>query len=138
MGVAAAKFIPQILPASITSALGTSSLAAMLVTGVSAVAAGWLAGKLDTDFGSGVLFGGLMQTASVGLNAFLPNFQIAGVPISLGDLVQGQFAVPQNPLRGYQRALPAPAATTASSAMPAASGMKVTTSGLGRAYPAAY
>jgi len=140
VGVAAAKFIPQLLPSSITSSIGTSSFAQMLITGASAVAAGWLAGKLDKDFGNGVMFGGLMQTASVGLNAFLPNFTIGGVSLSLGDLVQGQFAVPQNPLRQMgQRAIAAPpAAGAAPSNMPAASGMKVTSSGLGRAYPAAY
>jgi hypothetical protein len=137
VGVAAAKFIPQILPTSLTSTLTGNPFGQMLITGACAVGAGWIAGKLDTQFGDGVLFGGLMQTASVGLNAFLPNFTIGGVPIALGDLVQGQFAVPQNPLRqrGGQAALPA---GTASSAMPAASGVKVTQSGLGRAYPAAY
>lgn len=138
VGVAAAKFIPQLLPASLTSSLGTSAFTQMLITGASAVAAGWLAGKLDKDFGNGVMFGGLMQTASVGLNAFLPNFTIAGVPVALGDLVQGQFAVPQNPLRQMgQRAIAAPAGSAPSN-MPAAAGMKVTSSGLGRAYPAAY
>lgn len=139
VGVAAAKFIPQILPTSLTANLTGNPFGQMLITGASAVAAGWLAGKLDPQFGDGVLFGGLMQTASVGLNAFLPNFTIAGVPVALGDLVQGQFAVPQNPLRqmgGGRAALPA--AGSAPSNMPAASGQKVTTSGLGRAYPAAY
>jgi hypothetical protein len=142
-GVAAAKFIPQILPTSVTtSGLGSSTIGKVLITGVSAFAAYWIASKADAAFGEGVLFGGLMQTASVALNAFLPGFNIAGVPIALSglaDLVQGQFAVPQNPLRQMgggmrQQMLPA----GGNSAMPAPAGAKVTASGLGRAYPSAY
>ena len=132
-GVAAVKFIPTLIPTSLTSSLGTSSFAPFLISGVSAIAACWLASKVSIPFSEGVLFGGLMQAASVGLNAFLPNFTVGGIPIALsgfGDLVAGNFVVPQNPLR--QRQMSAP------SGMLAPSGSKVTTSGLGRAYPSAY
>lgn len=136
VGVASAKFIPQILPASLTSSISGSTIGAVFITGASALASWWLASKLDEKFGEGVLFGGLMQTASVALNAFLPNFTIGGVPISLGDLVQGQFAVPQNPLR--QRQLAAAQVQVAPTHSMAPAGSRVTSSGLGRAYPAAY
>jgi len=133
-GVAAVKFIPTILPTSVTGMLGNSSFGPFLISGISAVAAWWLASKVSVPFSEGVLFG-LMQTASVALNAFLPGLSIGGVPIALsgfGDLVPGQFAVPQNPLRQRQLAMSAPTHTMA----PA--GAKVTVSGLGRAYPSAY
>jgi hypothetical protein len=142
-GVAAAKFIPQILPTSVTtSGIGSSTIGKVLITGVSAFAAYWIASKADAAFGEGVLFGGLMQTASVALNAFLPGFNIAGVPIALSglaDLVQGQFAVPQNPLRNMNPGMRQQMLAAGSNgAMPAAAGSKVTASGLGRAYPSAY
>lgn len=135
-GVAAVKFIPTILPTSVTGMLGSSAFGPFIISGLSALAAWWVASKVSEPFSEGVLFGGLMQTASVGLNAFLPNLTIGGVPIALsgfGDLVPGQFAVPQNPLR--QRQMQAPAAPTHAMAP---TGSKVTTSGLGRAYPSAY
>ena len=130
-GVAAVKFIPTMIPSSITAGLGTSSFGPFIISGVSAIAAWWLASKISVPFSEGVLFGGLMQTASVALNAFLPGFTIAGVPIALsgfGDLVAGRFAVPQNPLRQMN----------APSHAMAPIGSKVTNSGLGRAYPSAY
>lgn len=130
-GVAAAKFIPTLIPTSLTSGLGTSSFGPFIISGVSAIAAWWIASKVNVPFSEGVLFGGLMQTASVALNAFLPGFTIAGVPIALsgfGDLVAGRFVVPQNPLRQMN----------APSHAMAPIGSKVTNSGLGRAYPSAY
>lgn len=135
VGVAAAKFVPQVLPTSLTSSISGSTIGMIFLSGASALASWWLAAKLDTSFGEGVLFGGLMQTASVALNAFLPNFTIGGVPIALGDLVPGQFVVPQNPLRGRSMAA-LPAGTPSHMSAPA--GSRVTSSGLGRAYPAAY
>jgi len=135
VGVAATKFIPTLIPSTITGGLGSSSFGPFLISGISAIAAWWVASKVSEPFSEGVLFGGLMQTASVGLNAFLPNLTIGGVPLALsgfGDLVPGQFPVPQNPLRGRQLQQSAPTHAMA----PA--GAKVTTSGLGRAYPSAY
>jgi hypothetical protein len=130
-GVAATKFIPTLIPASLTAGLGTSSFGPFIISGASAIAAWWVAKFVNEPFAEGVLFGGLMQTASVALNAFLPGFTVAGVPIALsgfGDLVAGRFAVPQNPLRQ----MGAPTHSMAPT------GSKVTTSGLGRAYPTAY
>jgi hypothetical protein len=137
-GVAATKFIPTMIPTSLTSSLGTSSFGPFIISGLSAVAAWWVAKFVNEPFAEGVLFGGLMQTASVALNAFLPGFTIGGVPIALsgfGDLVAGQFAVPQNPLRAPYGRLNGGAAPTHAMAP---TGSKVTTSGLGRAYPSAY
>src|ERR1700689_1285475 len=136
-GFAAVKFIPTLIPASITSILGASSFAPFIISGVSAIAAWWLASKISVPFSEGVLFGGLMKTASVALNAFLPGFVIGGVPIALsgfGDLVAGNFVVPQNPLRQL-RGPNGPAFAPQGGLAP--SGSKVTTSGLGRAYPSA-
>jgi hypothetical protein len=134
LGVAAAKFIPTILPTTMLGSVATSSIGQTLITGVSALAAGWLAGKLDQKFGEGVLFGGLMQTGSVMLNAFLPGVTVGGVPIALsgfGDLLPGSYAVPQNPIRA---ALPPPAPPAGTT--PA--GARVTMNGLSRAYGIAY
>jgi hypothetical protein len=131
VGVAAAKFVPTLLPAGLQSTLGSSTIMKVVTTGAAAIAAGWLASKLSQPFGEGVLFGGLMQTGSVALNAFLPGFQIAGVPLGLsgfGELMPGQFAVPQNPIRA---AIPPPAP-------PAGAGPRLTVSGLSRAYGTAF
>ena len=131
--MAAAKFIPTLIPSSIQSTLGGSTIMKVVVTGASAVAAGWLASKVSQAFGEGVLFGGLMQTGSVALNAFLPGFQIAGIPIGLsgfGELLPGSFAVPQNPIRAAI-APPAPPAGSAA-------GPRLTVSGLSRAYGTAF
>jgi len=72
-----------------------------------------------------------MQTASVALNAFLPSiYQQLG--IGLGDLLPGQFAVPQNPIRA---AIPPPAPPV----QPASGGQaRVTMNGLARAYGNAF
>ena len=132
LGVAAAKFIPTVLPTSSLGSLATSSIGRTVITGVSAVAAGWLVAKFDAELGSGVLFGGLMQTASVAMNAFLPSFTVGGVPIALsgmGDLLPGQYAVPQNPIRA---AIPPPAPPVPPP------GARITMNGLSRAYGVAY
>jgi len=118
VGVAAAKFLPTVVPTSIT---GSSQIVRVVLTGVSAYAAGKAAEmfKLGPQTSAAVLFGGMMQTASVALNAFLPSI---GKQIGLGgfgELVPGSFPVPQNPLR-----LPPPA--------------RVGTSGLYRAFGSAY
>jgi hypothetical protein len=128
-GVAATKFIPALLPTSITSGIASSNLGKTVLTGVTAVAAGWLAGKWDKGFGNGVLFGGLMQTASVALNSFLPSvYQQLG--LSLGDFLPGQFSVPQNPIRAG--IAPPPAAA------PAGGQARINMNGLARAYGSAY
>lgn len=130
-GVAAAKFLPTLLPVNMLAGVASSNLGKTAISLGAALVAGFAASKLDTRFGQGVYFGGIMQAASVGLNAFLPslyrtlNIGMAGV----GDFVPGQFAVPQNPVRGQ---LSAPAHAVAPS------GSRVTMSGLARAYAPAY
>jgi hypothetical protein len=123
-GVVAAKFIPTMLPISLLGSLGGSSVGRTLITGASAIIAGWAAGKVDRQFGEGVLFGGLMQTASVAFNAFLPGVY-SSLGIGLGDLMPGGFSVPQNPIRA---GIPAPPPANA----------RVTMNGLARAYGSAY
>ena len=123
VGVAAAKFIPTMLPAN---QLTSTNLGRVVVTTASAFAAGWLAGRVNPTFGGAVLFGGLMQAGSVALNTFLPGFTIGGVPVGLGELMPGQFSVPQNPLR----LPPAPAAP--------ATNARIGVNGLARAFGSAY
>lgn len=129
VGVAAAKFLPTLLPTSLTGGMLSGGVGRTVITGAAAIVSGMLAGKfVDSRFGDAVLFGGLMQTASVALNSFLPSvYQSLG--IGLGDFVPGQFAVPQNPMRQ----LPA-----APAYLPAASGSKVTSTRLASAYNPAY
>ena len=108
VGVAAAKFLPRLIPSSITATMG--NFGGVVATGISAYVASIAAGKfLGPQMGQAVLFGGLMQTGSVILNMVLPGFAVAGVPLALGgglgELMPGSFVVPQNPLR-----LPAPMA----------------------------
>lgn len=95
VGVTVTKMIPSYVPSSITSMIPSGGIGAVLISGVSAFAAGWLAGKVNKEFGEAVLFGGLMQTGSVALNAFLPS---VGGTFSLGDLINGNYVVPQNPI----------------------------------------
>lgn len=122
VGVAAAKFIPTLLPAN---QLTQNNVGRVVVTGVSAFLAGWLAGRVSPTFGGAVLFGGLMQTGSVALNTFLPGFAIGGVPLGMGELMPGQFSVPQNPLR-----LPPPPAP--------ATNARIGVNGLARAFGSAF
>lgn len=127
VGVAAAKFLPRLIPGNITATMG--NFGGVVATGVSAYVASLAAGKfMGTQFGQAVLFGGLMQTGSVVLNMVLPGFAVGGVPLALsgmGDLVPGSFVVPQNPLRS----IPAPAPAT---------NARVNLNGLNRAFGTAF
>jgi len=128
VGVAAAKLLPRTLGSTFSGIPGgMGQYGGLVLTGVSAWAAGWAASKfVSPTFGSAVLFGGLMQLGSVALNMFLPSFAVGGVPLALngmGEFVPGQFSVPQNPLR-----LPAAPAPTA----------RVEMNGLNRAYGRAF
>lgn len=100
VGVAATKFLPTLVPSSITSTLGASPLVAIAITGAGAFAAGWLARRfVGQAFGDAVLFGGLMQTGSAILTAFAPTSLSSQLALSgVGDIVPGWFAVPQNPI----------------------------------------
>jgi hypothetical protein len=135
-GLIGTKFIPTLLPATLTGSIGTSTAGQFAISLAAAVAVGWAAGKfVSPAFGNGAMFGGLIQATSVGLNAFLPSVY-SSLGIGLGDLLPGSFAVPQNPIRaGMQRRIAAPAAAPA-----AAQGgqARVTMSGLARAYGSAF
>ena len=129
VGVTATKLVASYASSALSSTLssiGSGGFVSVVVSGVSAFIAGWAAGKVNKEFGDAVLFGGLMQTGSVAINAFLPS-SISG-QFSLGDLVNGNFVVPQNPIRAAQMAGMAAAAA-------AAAPIK---SGMGAAYPPAY
>jgi len=118
LGVAAAKLLPTFVPKDM---IGNKWLR-VVATGAAAYAAGTLAGKWNKTFGDAVLFGGLMQTGSMVINALAPGFTVGGVPLAfagMGELVPGSYPVPQNPLR-----ISAPAPTQA----------RVTMNGLARAY----
>ena len=129
-GLVAAKFIPTLLPTSMLGSLGSSNVGKTIVTGASAVLAGFVAGKWNKGFGDAVLLGGLVQTASVALNAFLPSVY-SQLGLSLGDLLPGQFSVPQNPIRaGIPAPVPMPSNVPAQA--------RVTMNGLNRAYGNAF
>ena len=132
LGVVATKFIPTLFPASLTGGLTGSNIGKTIVTGVSAVVGGWAGSKVSPQLGQGMLFGGMMQTLSVALNAFLPTVYAQLNP-QLGDLLPGAYTVPQNPIRA---ALPAPAMP--STAIPAGAQARVTMNGLARAYGSAW
>lgn len=137
VGLIGAKFLPTLVPASMAGSFMTSTVGKVVVTGVAGYLTSVVAGKVaGTRFGEAALFGAIIQTASVALNAFIPSlYQQLG--IGLGDFVPGRFSVPQNPLLANQkmRQIAAPSAP-ASSMMP--TGSVPVSSGLGRAYPAAY
>lgn len=122
VGVAATKFIPSAIP---NIGLGSSGISRILISLGSAFAAGYAAEKaIGKTFGSAVLFGGLMQTGSVALNAFLPSIGsqigLTGRRRGVGDLINTRgHVVPSNPVR-----------------MPIAP--RVTTSGLNRAWGPAF
>ena len=98
VGVTLAKMIPRYIPSSLTSTLGSGGgFMPVIISGISAWLAGWLIGKMDREFGEAVMFGGFMQTGSLALNTFLPS---VGGQFSLGDLLNGNYVVPQNPLAG--------------------------------------
>jgi hypothetical protein len=125
VGVAATKYLPTLLPASVTSSLGTSSLVSVAVTGVGAFVAGWLAGKVSKEFGEAVLFGGLMQTGSALLNAFAPASVSGALALSgVGDIMPGMFVVPQNPIKSYVPPAPPPKAASGMGAFRGAFGYR--------------
>lgn len=133
LGLVAAKFIPTMFPASITGGIGGSNIGRVVISGVSAVVAGWAGSKVSVPLGQGMLFGGMIQTVSIALNAFLPQIYSQLNP-SLGDLVSGQFPVPQNPIRAAAMMNALPAAST----MPAGGQVRMGRIGLNSTYGAAY
>jgi len=127
IGVTAAKILPTYIPASM---LG-SPIMRVLASGASAWAASLAIGKLRPGMSDAVMFGGLMQTASVALNLFIPSIGgqigLSGYRNGMGDLVEGNFVVPQNPLR-Y---IPAPLAPQAPQA-------RVNMNGIARSFGSAF
>lgn len=110
VGVAATKYLPTLLPASITSGLGGGVMMSVLITGAGAFAAGWLAKRfVGGTFGDAVMFGGLMQAGSALLNAVAPPSIASRLALSgVGDIVPGYYTVPQNPITSRAYVPPAP------------------------------
>lgn len=103
VGVAAAKYIPTLLPASILPA-GGSVYTGVLITGAAAFAAGYLAHKFNIggpSFANGVMAGGVALTLSQLLNAIAPPSLSGPLALSgMGDIIPGYYVVPQNPVTG--------------------------------------
>jgi len=95
VGVGITKMVVPMLPATLT----TNNLAKFASAVVVALAAGFAAGKVSSDFGSSVMFGGLMEAASIGLNPYIPVSQYTGLSGGRGlrAYVPAQFNEPQNP-----------------------------------------
>jgi len=120
VGVTAAKMIPPMLPGNLTA----STPMKILVTGAVAFAAGMLArkaGSTMSGFADGIVIGGLAQTVSIALNAFLPSIGsqigLQGVRRpGMGMLVPGGFPMPQNPVN-VAALMPPPAMSAAAAGM---------------------
>jgi uncharacterized membrane protein YedE/YeeE len=96
-GMAAAKFIPTLIPGGLIQ----GNLMRTVATGASAFAAQMLAKAVikDPSVSDAVLFGGLMQTGSVALNAFLPGI---ASQLGLSGIMDANWTIPENPLRRSQ------------------------------------
>jgi len=90
VGVGGTKLIVSKLPATFTSNPAFQFVSAVAV----AFAIGWAGGKVSPDFGNAVMFGGLMEAASIGLNNFLPVQQYTG----LSGFQSARFPLPAQPL----------------------------------------
>lgn len=98
-GVAATKYLPTLIPASLTANFGTSPMIGVIITTAGAFAAGWLAHRFvgNRAFGDAVLLGGLAQAGSQLLNVVAPPALSHALALSgMGDIVPGYFPVPQN------------------------------------------
>jgi hypothetical protein len=93
-GVAAAKFLPTLVPAQFIQ----GNLMRTVATGASAFVAQMIAKVVvkDQTISDAVLFGGLMQTGSTALNAFLPGL---AAQLGLSGIIDGNFSIPENPLK---------------------------------------
>jgi len=114
IGVAATKFLPTLIPGSITASLGASPIIGAAMTVAGAFVASWIARKVYAPAADAVLFGGLMQAGSVILTAFAPPQLASQLALSgMGDIVPGWYAVPQNPVtnRGGMAMMPSPNAS---------------------------
>ena len=107
-GVAAAKFIPGLVPAQFIQ----GNLMRTVATGASAFVAQMIAKAITKDptISDAVLFGGLMQTGSAALNAFLPGIARQFGLTGLGEIVDADWNIPENYFRRGPVAVAAPAA----------------------------
>lgn len=97
VGMAATKFLPTLVPASLTAG---NAFMSIIVTGVGAFAAGMLADKIAPKYGKAVLVGGLIQTGSTALNTFAPSLAMSLGVSGVGDIIPTQpFPVPNNQMR---------------------------------------
>lgn len=96
-GVALTKMLPSFLPSNLTS----NPILRVVAAGASAFVASKAAERfVGKDVAAAVLFGGLMQTGSIAISAFLPGAIGSRLALSgMGELVNASFPVPQNPLR---------------------------------------
>lgn len=106
LGVTATKVGVTYLPSSYI----TSNFAKVIASIAVAFAAGFIAKKAvpSGNFGDAVLFGGLMQAGSVTLNAFVPSI---GAQFGLGEFVQANYTVPENPFARRARQMAAAGST---------------------------
>jgi hypothetical protein len=101
-GVAAAKFLPTLVPGGLIQ----GNIMRTVATGASAFVAQMLAKMLtkDPSIADAVLFGGLMQTGSTALNAFLPSLAAS---LGLSGIMDANWTIPENPLRSMPAPMPA-------------------------------
>jgi hypothetical protein len=100
-GMAAAKFIPTLIPGQFVQ----GNLMRTVATGASAFVAQMIARAVvkDQTVADAVLFGGLIQTGSVALNAFLPAI---ARQVGLAGIMNADWSIPENPLRALPVAAP--------------------------------
>lgn len=122
VGVAAAKFIPTMIP---TGLLPSVNVVRVALSVASAFVSKMIAQKIAPNIAEAVFFGGLMQAGSDALNAFLPGIggRFALASGGMGELMPGNYVVPQNPLR-----IPPAVPTNA----------RITVNGLGRSFGTAF
>jgi len=93
-GVAAAKFLPTLVPGQFIQ----GNLMRTVATAASAFVAQQIAKMVVKDpvISDAVLFGGLMQTGSTALNALLPGL---AAQLGLSGIMDANWSIPENPLR---------------------------------------
>lgn len=98
VGVTVNRVVLPLLPAPLIQ----SNIAATISAFGLAALEWWAASFINKNFGAAVGFGALMNAASQGLNAFVPQvgstIGLSGYRRGTGDMVPARFAVPQNPI----------------------------------------
>jgi len=98
VGVTVTKFVPTVLPANLLSSNAVRTMVSLAIAYAASEVSKRFAGPA---FSEGVLYGGLAQAATVGLNAFLP---VIGRQIGLSGIVgSNRFPVPNNQFAGMGR-----------------------------------